>query len=212
MPAYPVVLFVHLLALLLATGASALAFFAALQMRGATDPADVSRWGRLVKAVVPCFPVATVLLAGSGAYMTQTQWHWTTPWIDAGIAGLVLLVVCGPGVEARCGRALEREVRAAGLSPRARALLRDPLAWSAKLTTLTLMVAIVFVMATKPKALGSGLALVAALLLGPLIAVPFWRSARASSPAPAAAGLPGAGDPLGRRAADREPKPGSSRP
>lgn len=183
MHAYPVVLFVHLLALLLATGAAVLAFFAALQMRGATAPSHVARWGTVVKAVVPCFPVATVLLAGSGAYLTQAQWRWATPWIDAGIAGLVLLVVCGSGVEASRGRALEREVHAAGLSPRARALLRDPVAWSAKLTTLTLMVAVVFLMVTKPPAFGSGLALVVALVLGPLLAVPFWRS-------PAALGQP----------------------
>ena len=173
---YSVLLFVHLLALLLATGASVLAFFAALQMRGATAPADVARWARVVKAVVPCFPLATLLLAGTGAYMTQTGWRWTTPWIDAGIAGLALIAVCGSGVEAARGRALEREVWTAGMTERARTLLRDPLAWSAKMTTFTLMLAIVFLMVVKPSALGSGLALVAALLAGPLAAVPFWRS------------------------------------
>jgi hypothetical protein len=172
---YPVVLFVHLLALLLASCASVLAFFAALQMRGAAAAPDVARWSGVIKAVLPCFPIATLLLAGSGAYMTQTEWTWTTPWIDAGIAGLVLIAVCGSGVEASRGRALEREVRATGLSPRARALLRDPVAWSAKLTTLTLMVAIVFLMVTKPAALASVLALVVALVLGPVVAVPFWR-------------------------------------
>lgn len=184
MHAYQVVLFVHLLALLLAFGASVLAFFAGLQMRGATAAPDVARWGRVVKAVVPCFPIATLLLAGSGAYLTQTEWNWTTSWVDAGIAGLVLIVVCGSGIEGPRGRALEREVRAAGMSPRARALLRDPVAWSAKLTTLTLMVAIVFLMVTKPAALGSALALVVAVLLGPLVAVPFWRSPARVSHAP----------------------------
>lgn len=192
MDAYSVVLFVHLLALLLASGASVLALFAALQMRGASAPSDVARWARVVKSVVPCFPIATVLLAGSGAYMTQAQWRWTTPWVDAGIAGLLLIVLCGSGVEASRGRALEREVRASGLSVRARALLRDPLAWSAKLTTLTLMVAIVFLMVTKPAALGSALALVVALLAGPLLAVPFWRSpGRREELAPDARALPG---------------------
>lgn len=176
MSVYSVVLFIHLLALMLAVGASALAFFAALQLRVADTPADVARWGSLVKAVVPCFPITTLLLAATGAYMTQVQWRWTTPWIDAGIAGLTLIAVCGSGVEARRGRALEQEVRTAGLSPRARALQRDPLSWSAKLTTLTLVAAVVFLMATKPSALGSGVTLVVALLAGPLLAVPLWRS------------------------------------
>jgi hypothetical protein len=175
-PLYSVVLFVHLLALLMATGASALAFFAALQLRGAGAPGEVARWGRLTKAVVPAFPVATLLLLGSGAYLTQAGWTWTTPWIDAGLAGLALIVGCGSGIEAARGRALEQEVRACGLSLRARRLQRDPVAWSAKVTTLTLMVAIVFLMVVKPAALGSGLGLVVALALGPLCAVPFWRT------------------------------------
>lgn len=174
---YPVVLFVHLLALLLATGATALTFFAALQLRGASTTGEVARWARAVTAVVPAFPVATLLLLGSGAYLTQVGWRWTTPWIDGGLAGLVLIVVCGSGIEAARGRALEQEVRTAGMTARARALARDPLSWSAKLTTLTLMLAVVFLMVVKPGALGSGLALVVALLLGPLGAVPFWRRA-----------------------------------
>jgi hypothetical protein len=189
-----VVLFVHLLALLLATGASVLAFFAALQLRGAATAGDVARWGRVVKAVVPAFPVATLLLLGSGAYLTQVGWGWTTPWIDAGLAGLALIVACGSGIEAARGRALEQEVRTAGMTPKARALLRDPLAWSAKATTLTLMLAVVFLMVVKPSALGSGVALVVALALGPLAAVPFWRAAGRGEQPPEA------------EAADRNPR------
>jgi MFS family permease len=175
--AYSAVLFVHLLGLLVATGAAVLTFFAALHLRGAETTAEVARWAGVVKAVVPAFPVATLLLLGSGAYLTQVGWRWTTPWIDAGLAGLALIVACGPGIEAARGRALEQEVRTAGMTARSRALLRDPLAWSAKLTTMTLMLAIVFLMVVKPAALGSGLALVVALVLGPLGAVPFWRGA-----------------------------------
>jgi hypothetical protein len=198
---YPVVLFAHLLGLLVATGAAVLTFFAALHLRVAATPGEVARWARVVKAVVPAFPVATLLLLGSGAYLTQVGWGWTTPWIDAGIAGLALIVACGPGIEAARGRALEREVRTAGMTARSRALLRDPLAWSAKVTTLTLMLAIVFVMVVKPSALGSGLALVVALVAGALGAVPFWRGAEpGDGPArPGTAGVPGGrthGDPV----------------
>ena len=48
MHAYSVVLYVHLLALLLATGASTVAFYAALQLRGAATPGEVARWARVV--------------------------------------------------------------------------------------------------------------------------------------------------------------------
>lgn len=174
MSAYSVVLFVHLLALLVAAMGAAVAFYAALQLRAARTPPDAARWGRLVGTVTPAFPVASLTLLGSGAYMTQDQWTWTTPWIDAGLAGLALIVACGAGVEASRGRALKRELRTAGMSARARRLQRDPYAWSAKMTTLTVMLAVVFVMAAKPDATGSFLAIALAVAAGIPAGWPFW--------------------------------------
>jgi hypothetical protein len=176
MDAYSIVLFIHLVALLTAAMAASVAFYAALQLRQATASPEAARWGHLIGSVVPAFPVATLALLGSGAYMTQGHWSWRTPWIDAGIVGLALIAVCGSGIEASRGRALERELQTAGMSSRARRLLRDPYAWSAKVTTLTLMLGVMFVMSTKPGGLGSAVTIVVAVLLGPLAAVPFWSS------------------------------------
>lgn len=184
MDAYSVVLFIHLLALLLAAMASSVAFYAALQLRQATSPPDAARWGRLVASVVPAFPVATLSLFGSGAYMTQQQWTWHTGWIDAGMAGLALIVVCGTGVEASRGRALKRELMAAGMSPRARRLLADPYAWSAKMTTLTLMVGVMFVMITKPDALAGAVTIALAVVIGITAAIPFWSPSQVSNRSP----------------------------
>lgn len=100
MGVYPVVLFAHVLAVLVAAMAGALTLFAELQLRRATSPDEVIRWGRLVHSVVPAFPVATVTLLGTGAYMTQAQWSWHTGWIDAGLVGLALIVASGSGIEA----------------------------------------------------------------------------------------------------------------
>jgi hypothetical protein len=183
MGAYSVVLAVHLLALLLAAMASAVALSAALQLRHVTTPPEAARWGRMVASVVPAFPIATVTLLGSGAYMTQAQWTWHTAWIDAGLAGLGLITVCGSGIEAPRGRLLKRELMTAGMSDRARRLLRDPYAWSAKMTTLTVMVGVVFVMSTKPDGLASAVTIAAAVVAGVLAAIPFWRpSATATTP------------------------------
>jgi hypothetical protein len=186
---YSVVLFVHLLALLVAAMAAAVAFYAALQLRDARTPPDAARWGRLAATVTPAFPAATLTLLGSGAYMTQNQWSWTTPWIDAGLAGLALITVCGAGVEASRGRALKRELMTAGMSARARQLQRDPYAWSAKMTTLTLMLAIVFVMATKPGVTGSFLAIALAVAVGIPAGRPFWSSTTKRSVRHASNGL-----------------------
>lgn len=176
MNGYAIALFVHLLSLLLATVAAALSTLAALRLRSVDSLAAAMPWVTLVGRVVPGFPVAVVGLLGSGAYMTHERWTWSMPWIEAALVGLALIVALGSGVEASRGRALRRELQMAGMSSRARRLLRDPVAWSAKMTTLTLVVAVVFVMTLKPATAGCLVALGLALVAGPLGAIPVWRA------------------------------------
>jgi hypothetical protein len=169
---YSIALFFHLVSLLAAGAAAALAGYAALRLCTATSPPEVARWGMVIGKVVRVFPSATLGLLASGAYMTQSAWSWSTPWIIAGLVGLAMIVLLGSGVKASRGRALNHEVRTHGLSERARRLLRDPLAWTAKATTWALMLAVMFVMTTKPPAWGGTISLVIALLAGAIIAVP----------------------------------------
>lgn len=169
---YSIALFLHLVSLLAAGAGAALAGYAALQLRAATSPVEVARWGMMIGKVVRVFPPATLGLVGTGAYMTQAAWSWSTPWIVAGLVGLAMIVLLGSGLEASRGRALEHEVRAHGLSERARHLLRDPLAWTAKALTFTLMLAVMFVMSTKPSAWGCAISLLVALLAGAIAAAP----------------------------------------
>jgi hypothetical protein len=172
---YSIALFFHLVSLLAAGAAAALAAHAALRLRNATSPAEVARWGMMIGKVVRVFPPATLGLLGSGAYMTQSAWSWSTPWIIAGLLGLAMIVLLGSGVEATRGRALNYEVRTNGLSERSRRLLRDPLAWTAKATTWTLMLAVMFVMTTKPSAWGCAISLIIASIAGAMVAMPIWR-------------------------------------
>ena len=172
---YSIALFFHLVSLVAAGAGAALAGYAALHLRTATSPAEVARWGMMIGKVVPVFPFATLGLFASGAYMTQTAWSWSTPWIIGGLVGLTMIVLLGSGLEASRGRALKHEVRANGLSERARHLLRDPIAWTAKAMTWTLMLGVMFVMVTKPPAWGCATSLVIASLAGAIMAVPMWR-------------------------------------
>jgi hypothetical protein len=144
-------------------------------LRDSPSAEEARRWASLIGRVTPAFPAATLGLLLSGGYMAYQQWSWSTPWIVAGAAGLALIVALGMGIEARRGRAARAELGAAGLSERARRLLRDPIAWSAKATTWSLLLAIVFVMTAKPATVGCVCAMAAALVLGPLGARPFWR-------------------------------------
>jgi hypothetical protein len=181
---YSIALFFHLVSLLAAGAAAALAGYAALRVRGATGPGEVAGWGMMIGKVVRVFPLAILGLLGSGAYMTQTAWSWSTPWIIGGLVGLAMIVLLGSGVEASRGRALRNEMRTNGLSERARRLLRDPIAWTAKVMTWTLMIAVIFLMTTKPPAWGCAISLVLASLAGAIGAVPIWRGLTTHRPTP----------------------------
>lgn len=182
MNGYALALFVHLLSLLLATVAASLSTFAALRLRKAETVAEADPWLAVVGRVVPAFPIAVVGLLSSGIYMTVNRWGWTIPWIDAALAGLALIVILGNAVEATRGRILRRELETAGMSARARRLLRDPVSWTAKMTTLTVAVAVVFVMSVKPAGAECVAALIIAVIVGAAAAVPLWRASPTAAP------------------------------
>lgn len=175
MSGYSVALFFHFVSLVAAVAAAALAGYAGFRLRGVESAAAAQSWAALIGRAAPVFPVASAGLLASGAYMTHEAWSWSTPWIVTGLIGLGLIALLGAGVERSRGRAAVRELRAAGLSARARSLLRDPIAWSSKVTTWTLMVAVMFVMTAKPGAGACAASLAGAVVGGVLAAVPVWR-------------------------------------
>jgi len=174
---YAIALFFHLLSLLLATAAATMALFAALRLRSADNAPDAEYWHALIGKIVRAFPIAVVGLLSSGIYMIHSRWNWKVPWIDAALIGLGLIVVLGTGVEGSRARALKRSLAMEGMSVRTRQLLRDPVAWTAKMMTLTLIVAVVFVMTVKPSTADCAAAIIVALLAGAVVAIPFWRVA-----------------------------------
>ena len=176
MNSYSLMLFLHFVFMIAAVGATAIAGLAALRLRRVESAADALRWEELVRRVVPVFPVASIGLIGTGAYMTSKVWTWTAPWVVAGLAGLFMIMLLGAGVEGGRRRAARAELRAAGLSQRARRLLCDPAFWSAKVTTWTLIVSLFFVMTAKPSASICAAALAIALTCGVVGAVPFWAA------------------------------------
>ena len=181
MNGYSTALFVHLLFVLVACSAASLTTFAALRLRHVDDVSEATHWLAFTEKIIPAFPLSVLGLLGTGAYMTHQRWSWSIPWVDAALVGLGLIVVLGSGIEASRGRAVRRELATAGVSSRARKLLRDPLAWSARMTTLTLVVAVVFVMAVKPGARECVAAIFLAVVAGVLAAVPMHRAPRVRS-------------------------------
>ena len=95
MDTYHVILYIHLLSLFLGIGAGAVLLTCLFQLRAARTVEAAVPWGIVSGKVAKLFPVAILGLFGTGAYMTSHFWTWSTPWIDVGIAALVLLGVQG---------------------------------------------------------------------------------------------------------------------
>ena len=149
MTLYSLALGLHLLCVVAAAAASGMALQSALRLRAANDLTQIQNTMTEIGRTVRVFPPATLGLFATGGYMTHQRWTWSVPWIDAALVALGLITALGKGVEASRTQALRREIESSGMSPRARRLVRDPLAWSAKMTTLTLFVSVVFLMTMK---------------------------------------------------------------
>ena len=175
MNGYSIALLCHLASLLLATVAATHTTSLAIGLRSCTKAGSATRQLRSILRTVRLFPVAVLGLLASGSYMVHLAWSWANPWLVTSIIGLALILVLGPGIEGRRNRNLQRELETAGLTERAQDMVRDPVAWCAKMTTLTLMLAIIFLMTIKPGAIDSIALLVAAILAGVAAGLPFSR-------------------------------------
>lgn len=182
MNGYGIALFLHLLALLAAIGASAVIALAMHRIRAARVAGEALQWLGTCKAVANVFPVALLTLLASGAYMVHRAWSWDAGWIWAGLAGVVFLGAAGDRLEGgrakRIAQALAADP-AAPLQGRLAELVRDPVWWTAATVNHAVALAVVFVMATKPGLGGSVAALVVAVAVGAAVAVPLRRPAAA---------------------------------
>ncbi|HEU4990296.1 MAG: hypothetical protein KGL93_13260 [Gemmatimonadota bacterium] len=164
MTGYNLALFVHLLALLAATAASALVHFAAHRRAEAPTLRESMQWAGLIGKTSKVFPIAVLTLVLTGSYMVHAHWTWQVGWVEAGLLGAIALLATGAVLGARGGAQAQRNVArmkaAAGRElpndaavDRVSAVLSDMNTW--------LAISIVLVMTVK-LALGGSLALMAA--------------------------------------------------
>jgi hypothetical protein len=161
--AYNAVLYLHLLSLFIGIGAGTVLAVCLFQLRAARTVEAAGPWGMLAGKVGKFFPIAILGLFGSGAYMTSSQWNWSTGWIDVAIAALVVLMAQGAGIGERTGHKLGAALQANGpglLGPEARRMTLHPGLWVVEFTNLGLVFGVVWNMTNKP---GLGGALAAAL-------------------------------------------------
>ena len=166
MNTYHYVLYVHLLSLFVGIGAGSVLLACLLQLRAARTVEQAGPWGMMAGKVGKFFPIAILGLFGTGAYMTSETtfpWTWSTPWIEVGVAALVVLTVQGAGIAERTGHKLGEAMQANGpgpLGPEARRMALHPGLWVVEFSNLGIVFGVVWNMTQKP-GLGESIAAVA---------------------------------------------------
>lgn len=180
---YHLVLFLHICALLVAIGASALVHYSEIRMTSAQTTGEIRPWAALSGSLDKVFPLALLTLVATGAYMVATQWAWNIAWIDVALGGVALLFIGGGFLGSRgkaLGRALEGDVNAP-VSDAILRLTRDPLTRSVSCANTGVAIGIVFIMVSKPSLAGALATLAIAIIVGIIAAVPLWRGRRVAA-------------------------------
>lgn len=189
MNGYHIALFFHFMALVAASIAAGLSHFGKGRMHAAASVAEARQWLALVASSSKVFPIALLVLIATGGYMVEQTWSWNLGWVDAALAGAILMFLTGAILGTR-GRKLGQELGRLAQAPTGghapeipHDAVMDTLSWA----NTTLALAIVFVMTTKPSLTGSLVALAVGVAVGVALAA---RPGRAPQAAPGAAPTP----------------------
>lgn len=166
MDSYHIALFVHLLTLIVAASVTAVTKLAAARRQRARTIGEVLEWHDTLMSAARLFPICLVLFVASGAYMLGVAHApvWTSAYVVAGLAGVVLLFASGAflGAKGRAFRAVLAGMASHGADRPASRMA--PPAFVATLPTVNtgIAIAVVFDMVTKPASIGVALGVIAA--------------------------------------------------
>ncbi|MQA90102.1 MAG: hypothetical protein GEU90_07695 [Gemmatimonas sp.] len=165
---YNLSLFLHVL--------GAAGFFVALslewtslrRMRRAVDVEELEPWVSTLKGLERVGPTSTLMLLVTGVYMTVTLRAYL-PWVMVSMVALVAMAILGGGVTGRRMEIIGRrfaELRIGWLPTDVRNLLANPILPVSFQLRAALLLAVVFLMTTKPGLGGSLGAIAVAIGIG----------------------------------------------
>jgi hypothetical protein len=192
-----IALFLHLTSLLAAIGAAGIMFVCALKLRVAKTGAEAFPWGTVAAKTPRVFPIASLGLFLTGAYMTSKApggaWGWGSGWIIASIVGLAFINVEGAILGGRHQKELGAAMKENGPGPltgRALELANSRTGWLLTIASPALVLGVLWNMLTgaqgNPPSLGHAfLNVVVGWGIG--AAIGLWIASRPAVRAPEAA-------------------------
>ena len=164
MNAYNIALFVHLIAVVLAAGATAATKLATSRRIRARTVGEALEWHNTLMAASKVFPISLIIFLMSGGYMLSVARvaTWSTGWIVAGLTGVVLLFASGIFLGVKGGalkRVLEQHASQGADRPAPRLVPPMVIAVLPMINT-GIAISVVFDMATKPTSIPLALGII----------------------------------------------------
>lgn len=154
MDAYHIALFLHIVALIAAAGATAVTKLAVGRRIRARTIGEALDWHDVLISASRLFPVCLALFLASGAYMVSIVGPraWLTGFVVAGLAGVVLLLASGTylGIKAKALRGVLEHVAKNGADAPVPRLVPPPLVAMLPVVNTGIALSVVFDMVTKP--------------------------------------------------------------
>ena len=165
MDRFHIALFVHLLAVLVAAGATATTKLAAGRLARAKTVGDALDWHRVLSSASKLFPLCTAALVITGAYMLSfsNASAWRSGFVVAGLTGVVLLLAIGGYLGAK-GKAVEQrlgELAAQNAHQPAPRFVPPPVVAALPTINTGIALSVAFDMVTKPASIPAALGIVA---------------------------------------------------
>ena len=175
MDLYHIVLFIHILTLLVAAGATAVTKLAVGRRATARTIGDALEWHKLLMAASKLFPLCLLAFVVTGGYMISvTHIPMSTGFVVAGLVGVLLLLVSGVFLATK-GKALKQVlefIETKGPEQPAPKLVPPPIVAALPAINTGIALSVAFDMVTKPTsipialaAIGVGIAITGALAL-----------------------------------------------
>lgn len=155
---YEPVLFLHVFGAMLLFMAMACELFAGARLRRAETVDQARTLLPVTLMIEPLFPISTLVLLGSGAYMATERWSITDGWVVVAVATLLAFAVLGPNIQGRRLKAVRAgldDAPAGPLSPEQRRQIADPVTWGSMHAMSGGAVGLLWLMTNKPSLAGS---------------------------------------------------------
>ena len=165
MDRYHIALFIHLLALIVAAGATTVTKLAAARRARARTVAEVLDWHSVLMSTARLFPICLAAFVLTGAYMLSVaNMHvWSSGYVVAGLVGVGFLLVSGTYLGMK-GKVLEQRLKdmaQQGSDQPAPKLVPPPLVAVLPPINTGIALAVAFDMVTKPASVPAALGVIA---------------------------------------------------